>query len=154
MQDVQHLAPYRAVVAGSAIREQKWLPEAVQFIQTHRAALAQKPFATFTVCITMAMKNQKYHQVVAEWVAPVRALVKPVSEGFFAGALDISKAPTFRNRLMFRVSVLLGVSEGDHRDCHSWLGEQPGGKLRHSDQARLVINHRIGSIRAFNTAMM
>ena len=28
MRDVQDLAPYRAVVAGSAIRKKKWLPEA------------------------------------------------------------------------------------------------------------------------------
>ena len=40
-----------------------------------------------------------------------------MSEGLFAGALDISKVPTLRDRLMFRISVAMGVwSEGDHRD--------------------------------------
>jgi menaquinone-dependent protoporphyrinogen oxidase len=33
MQDVEDLAPYRAVVAGSAIQGGKWLPEAMQFMQ-------------------------------------------------------------------------------------------------------------------------
>ena len=48
MQDVEDLTAYRAVIAGSAIQAQQWLPEAMQFLQTHRAALVQKPFATFT----------------------------------------------------------------------------------------------------------
>ena len=94
MEDVKDLSPYQAVVAGSAIRKSKWLPEAAQFIQTHRSTLAQKPFAMFTVCITLAMSNsEQYRSAVAEWVAPVRALVRPLSEGLFAGMLDFSKLP-------------------------------------------------------------
>ena len=46
VQDIKDLAPYRAVVAGSAIRGGKWLPEALQFMQTYQAALAQKPSST------------------------------------------------------------------------------------------------------------
>ena len=121
MQDVQDLAPYRAVVAGSAIRGSKWLPEAMQFMQTHRATLAQKPFAAFLVCMTLAMPAaDKYREHVADFLQPVRALVKPVSEGLFAGALDISKIPSFGDRLKFRLSVVFGVwSEGDHRDWNA-----------------------------------
>jgi menaquinone-dependent protoporphyrinogen oxidase len=52
MQDVSDLTPYQAVVAGSAIRGGEWLPEAIQFVQTYRTTLAQKPFAAFLVCIT------------------------------------------------------------------------------------------------------
>jgi len=118
MQDVTDLAPYRAVVAGSAIQGKQWLPEAMQFVQTHQAALTQKPFAAFLVCVTLTMKNaDKYRQFVADFMQPVRALVQPVSEGLFAGVLDISKIPSFGDRLKFRLSVVFGVwSEGDHRD--------------------------------------
>ena len=118
MQDVTDLTSYGAVVAGSAIRGKQWLPEAMRFVQTHRAALKQKPFAAFLVCMTLAMSNgEKYREHVATWLDPVRALVKPVSEGLFAGALDISKIPSFGDRLKFRLSVAFGVwSEGDHRD--------------------------------------
>jgi len=118
MQDVVDLAPYRAVVAGSAIQNYQWLPEAMQFIQANQTALAQKPFAAFLVCMTLAMKNaEKYRPFVAEFLQPVRALVEPVSEGLFAGVLDISKVPTFGDRLKFRLSVVFGAwSEGDHRD--------------------------------------
>lgn len=127
MADVTDLAPYGAVVAGSAIQGAQWLPEAMQFVRTHRAVLAQKPFAAFMVCMTMSMKNEQYRKGVAEWMQPVRALVRPVREGYFAGALDIGKVPSLRKRLMFRLSILAGVwSEGDHRDwdaIRAWATE-------------------------------
>jgi menaquinone-dependent protoporphyrinogen oxidase len=124
MQDVKDLEPYRAVVAGSAIQGAQWLPEAMQFVQTHRAELACKPFAAFLVCMTLAMQKGDYRQQVAAWLDPVCAIVKPVSKGLFAGMLDISKVPSFTDRLKFRLSVKMGVwSEGDHRDwnaIHNW----------------------------------
>jgi menaquinone-dependent protoporphyrinogen oxidase len=118
MQNVSEISPYWAVVAGSAIQNRQWLPEAVQFVQLNQAALSQKPTAIFTLCMTLAMKNgEKYRPDVMEWLAPVRHIVHPASEGLFAGVLDISKIPTFSDRLKFRVSVLFGVwSDGDHRD--------------------------------------
>ncbi|HEX2908904.1 MAG TPA: flavodoxin domain-containing protein [Phototrophicaceae bacterium] len=117
MQEVKDLAAYGAVVAGSAIQAGQWLPEAMQFMQTHRAALSQKPFAAFLVCMTLAMNNEKAREIVPEWMQPVRALVKPISEGYFAGRLDISKVPSFSERLKFRISVLLGVwTASDHRN--------------------------------------
>ncbi len=121
MQDITDLAPYRAVVAGSAIRDKQWLPEAMEFVEAHRDALAEKPFAAFLVCMTLAMPNAaSYRSFVADFLQPVRRLVRPVSEGLFAGALDIHKVPSFRDRLMFRASVLFGVwSEGDHRDWNA-----------------------------------
>ena len=121
MKDVKDLAPYQAVVAGSAIQGRKWLPEAMQFMRTHRAALAPKPFAAFLVCMTLAMPGaDKYREHVVDFLQPVRALVRPVSEGLFAGALDISKVPSFGDRLKFRLSVIFGVwSEGDHRDWNA-----------------------------------
>jgi menaquinone-dependent protoporphyrinogen oxidase len=124
MKDVKDLASYQAVVAGSAIREGKWLPEAMQFIQTHQATLARKPFAAFLVCMTLAMAKGDYREHVATWLDPVRALVKPVSEGLFAGVLDISQISSFSDKVKFRLSVAMGVwKEGDHRDwdaIRSW----------------------------------
>jgi len=121
MNDVKDLTPYRAVVAGSAIRGSKWLPEAMQFIQTHQSDLAKKPFAEFTVCITLAMSNsEQYRQAVSKWVAPVRAQVRPVSEGIFAGMLDFKKLPINLDTLLLRLSVALGIfPRGDHRDWNA-----------------------------------
>ena len=121
MQEVEDLTPYRAVVAGSAVQNRQWLPEAMQFVRRHQVTLNQKPFAMFSVCMTLAMRDgEKYRPQVAEWLAPVRALVHPVSEGLFAGILDIRKIPSFSDRLKFRLSVASGVwSEGDHRDWNA-----------------------------------
>jgi menaquinone-dependent protoporphyrinogen oxidase len=130
MMDVKDLTAYQAVVAGSAIQDRQWLPEAMRFLQTHRTALAQKRVATFSLCMTLAMKDgEKYRPDIMDWLSPVRRLVNPVSEGLFAGVLDISKIPSFSDRLKFRLSVLFGVwSEGDHRDwaaINHWANELP-----------------------------
>ena len=94
---VSHLTPYQAVVAGSAINGGAWLPGALQFIQEHRAELSRKPFAAFLVCMTLSMKNgEQYRSNITTWLEPVRAMVRPVSEGLFAGALDIKRIPSLQ----------------------------------------------------------
>jgi len=129
MPDVHDLTPYRAVVAGSAIQGKAWLPEAVQFIQSNRAVLNQRPFAAFLVCMTLVMGNGKYRDQVATWLQPVCSQVKPVSQGLFAGALDIAKIPSLGDRLKFKLSVAFGVwKEGDHRDWNAirtWANSLP-----------------------------
>lgn len=118
MQNVKDLSQYDAVVAGSAIRGSKWLPEAMDFIRSHRAELIKKPVATFTVCITLAMSNSnQYRQAVAGWVEPVRVQMRPVSEGFFAGRLDFTKLPLTLDTLKLRLVVALGIfPKTDRRD--------------------------------------
>lgn len=117
MTEIKDLTPYRAVVAGSAIQESQWLPEALQFVKTHQATLQQKPFAAFLVCIAMSSKNTRYHAGVADWLKPVRQMVKPASEGYFAGALDFSKLPRNLKTMLMRVVVMTGFwKEGDFRD--------------------------------------
>ena len=128
MQDVKDLSVYGAVVAGSAMRSSKWLPEAIQFITTHRAVLSQKPFATFTVCITLAMSNsEQYRQAVAAWIQPVRAQVRPVSEGLFAGMLDFNKLSLNLDTIKLSAVVALGIfPRDDRRDwkaIHDWAEE-------------------------------
>ena len=118
MKNVRDLTPYRAVVAGSAVHGQKWLPEAMQFMQDHQSELSRKPFASFMVCITLSMANpSQYLKGLKGRMSPVRDLVRPVSEGYFAGALDFSKLPFSFNVLAMRLVVLFGLwNEGDHRD--------------------------------------
>lgn len=121
MQDVKELSNYHAVIIGSPIRKSQWLPEAMQFLQTHRVELASKHVATFTVCITMAMSNEeRYQNAVRQWIAPVRSLVHPVSEGLFAGRLDFKKLPWTLDTLLFRATVALGIlPSGDHCDWNA-----------------------------------
>jgi menaquinone-dependent protoporphyrinogen oxidase len=130
MQEVKDLSVYEAIVAGSAMRSSKWLPEAMQFITTHRAVLSQKPFATFTVCITLAMSNsERYRKAVSEWIQPVRAQVRPVSEGLFAGMLDFSKLPLNWETVKLRAVVTLGIFPKDDR--RDWKAIQAWAKSIH-----------------------
>ncbi|MHB8133529.1 MAG: flavodoxin domain-containing protein [Anaerolineaceae bacterium] len=121
MNKVQDLSTYSAVIAGSAIQGQKWLPEAMQFMHDHQSELSRKPFASFMSCITLSMKNaDQYRDGLKEWMSPVRAMVRPVSEGYFAGTLEFSKIPFSFNTLAMRIPVLMGIwKEGDHRDWNA-----------------------------------
>lgn len=121
MTEVTDLSEYDSVVLGSAIQKSAWLPEAMQFVRTHQQALSQKRTAVFLVCLALAMKSkvarEKSQSTVVEWLKPVRDLVNPIAEGYFAGILNIPKIPYFWARVGFRISVWTGVwSEGDHRD--------------------------------------
>jgi len=130
MSAVTDLTPYSAVVAGSAIQASAWLPEAVDFIRANQRALSQKRFATFLVCMTLAMPNgEKYRPFVSDFIKPVRGMVRPVSEAQFAGVLDLEKIPSLGDRIKFGISVLFGVwKKGDHRDwnaINSWAAKLP-----------------------------
>ena len=110
------VTPYAAVVAGSAIQG-GWLPEGIEFVRAHRADLARKPFAAFMVCITLAMRGgENYRAGLGKKLDPVRALVPTVSEGMFAGMLDLDKLPA-GDRAKMSIPVALGIfPQGDHRD--------------------------------------
>lgn len=73
--------------------------------------------------------GERYRPDIMGWLASLCRITRPVSEGAVASVLDISKIPSFSNRLKFRLSVLFGVwSEGDHRDwgaIHTWVDELP-----------------------------
>jgi menaquinone-dependent protoporphyrinogen oxidase len=118
MEQVADLSGYQAVVAGSAIQSASWLPEALDFLRQHQSELRSKPFAAFLVCMTLALpKGEEYRPHVSSWLEPVRQLVRPLSEGLFAGAFDLSKVPSFSDRIKFRLAIMMGAWKvGDFRD--------------------------------------
>ncbi|MCA9914098.1 MAG: flavodoxin domain-containing protein [Anaerolineae bacterium] len=133
MQLVHDVSPYHAVIAGSAIRMDRWLPEALDFLHRHQPALRQKPFAAFLVCLSLAAKSEarqlKARQAAHDWLQPVRELVPTVSEGLFAGALHVDKIPEWRYRSVLHLVKPLGIlPEGDHRDwdvIRTWANQLP-----------------------------
>ena len=137
MNEVQDIAPYRAVVAGSAIQKEKWLPEAMEFMNKHQAEIAQKPFAAFLVCMALALNNSRMRErakgTAATWMEPIRTLANPVSEGLFAGVLDLSKLPALGYKVLGRLGILIGLwKQGDHRDwdaIHGWANDLPAKLL-------------------------
>lgn len=124
MTEVKNITPYQAIVAGSAIRQEQWLPEALHFLEAHQPELRQKPVALFLSCMALVTDNpQRYNtmlQTANTWMAPARQLVKPVSEGYFAGTLDLSKIEERRFRLALGLLVRIGIwSEGDYRNWNA-----------------------------------
>ncbi|XSG77611.1 flavodoxin domain-containing protein [Herpetosiphon llansteffanensis] len=118
MHQVRDLSGYQAVVAGSAIHKNRWLPEALAFVKQHQTALQTKPFAAFLTCLALAMTKEpaKTSTEVAQWLQPVRNLVQPQSEGLFAGVLDLSRI-SVGYRLLFRGAMLVRCwREGDYRN--------------------------------------
>lgn len=120
MAEVIDLSEYGAVIAGSAVRMDHWLPEAQQFVAQHQRELAKMPFAAFVVCLAMSTQNDKRREAAkataSGYLKSVRELVPTVSEGLFAGVLDLSRLP-LRYRLPFSLLTLTGVfREGDYRD--------------------------------------
>ncbi len=119
---VKDLSPYSAVIVGSAIRTGQWLPEAVNFVRDHQATLQQLSTAFFTVCLTLHEDTEENRRKVAAYTDPVRAILQPNHEAFFAGKMDYSRLSLF-DRLM---ANMVKAPEGDWRnwdEIRSWAGQ-------------------------------
>jgi menaquinone-dependent protoporphyrinogen oxidase len=113
--EVTHLDRYDAVLVGSAIRNGKWLPEAVQFLEAHRYVLRTLPVAYFTLCLTLRHDTPENRRAVLDYHTPLLndfPEVRPVAIGMFAGMLDFADLPPATRRL----SRAAGIPEGDFRN--------------------------------------
>jgi menaquinone-dependent protoporphyrinogen oxidase len=105
---------YRAVVVGSAVRMGKWLPEAVDFVDKHRAVLLQRPTAYFTCGVTLREDTPAKRSEMESVVEPVRQILEPVASGLFAGKMDYSRLSLLMRLL---IQYVIKIPEGDFR---SW----------------------------------
>ena len=99
-------------VVGSAIRMGRWLPEAVTFVNENIASLQRVPTAYFTVCATLREDTSANRAKVAGFIEPVRAVLTPAAEGYFAGKVDPDKLSFLENIALKAKSV----PQGDFRD--------------------------------------
>lgn len=116
---VTDLTSYEAVIVGSAIRSDRWLPETSAFVEKNRQLLSGIPVAYFLTCLTMSRPSKKNLAKARSYLNPVISAVpevKPVDIGLFAGVLDYGKLP-FHIRMVMRLKMSSkGVSEADYRD--------------------------------------
>lgn len=111
--NVQEIAEYQAVVVGSAVRFGQWLPEAVQFVQRHQAALSRVPVAYFTVHLMNLGSDEAARKARLAYLDPARTLVAPRTEAFFAGSGDPKRLSFFE--------VLIGrVVRSPQDDLRDW----------------------------------
>jgi len=111
IKEVRDTAPYDAVVLGSSIRAGKLMPEVFRFLDKNKTALEAKPFAAFIVCLTMKDSDEKNRATANSYLGPLRLLVKPASEGLFAGAYDPQKLGFIERQIM----KMIKAPPGDFR---------------------------------------
>lgn len=140
IKDVWKLDQYDAVIIGSPIQYDKWIPETREFISTHQDILKQMPVAFFFSCMALSLGTQKSKQQgqkYSDYLLNAFPQVSPVSIGQFAGVLNMTKMP-IHLRLVFRILMIVtGVKEGDYRDwdaIRTW-GKDLNRRLSFSEAA-------------------
>jgi menaquinone-dependent protoporphyrinogen oxidase len=122
VKDVKDLSSYKAVVLGSAIRIGHVLPEVKKFVESNQKALSQVPTSYFVVCLTMHEDTEENRRTVSGYLAPLSVIVKPASEGLFAGKMDLTKL-SFLDQTMAK---MIKAPIGDFRNwdaIRSWAAQ-------------------------------
>ncbi len=122
VEEVQDLEGYQAVLLGSPVQDQAWLPEAQRFVQTHHQALRQLPLVYFVLSGVLGDPTPEHFHEVYGYLAEVCRLAPPLELGLFAGALDYGRlSPEEQVRVLAK-----GLPEGDFRrwqDVRAWAEE-------------------------------
>jgi menaquinone-dependent protoporphyrinogen oxidase len=113
--DVTGLDGYNRVIIGSAIRMGQWLPAATNLVEAQQAMLAKLPTAIFSVHLTNLGDADTDRQARAAYTAPVRQLITPQAEGFFAGKMELAKL-AFLDRM---ISKAMKAQDQDQRDWNA-----------------------------------
>ncbi len=117
--DVDNLLPYSAVVVGSAVHDQMWLPKAIWFLTDHADDLARRPVWLFSVGRPGTVARPLRWAALCEGTAIERELTKVVrakQHRLFSGVVPRGTFPQGSSRLAFR---LMGCRYGDFRDWPS-----------------------------------
>jgi len=118
---VHDLKPYQAVVLGSAVHDQAWLPEAANFLHEHEHELAKLPVWLFSTCSVgdsssffspkiSALIRRSRHECTA--VADARAAIHFRDHRHFAGAFERGSWSLLGDLFL----KVCGAAPGDHRD--------------------------------------
>ncbi|HMS48953.1 MAG: flavodoxin domain-containing protein [Candidatus Microthrix subdominans] len=118
--EIDSVNAYEAVIIGSAIHNQKWLPSGDEFMRAHAEALAS-PVWLFSVCSigeTTSFLSERLARIarrrrkVPPTVSEVQRPIDLRDHRYFAGAIERTHWSAAGN-LFLR---LCGGTYGDHRD--------------------------------------
>ncbi|WP_265580996.1 flavodoxin domain-containing protein [Methanofollis aquaemaris] len=110
--EVEEVAPYAAVVAGSPIYMGKWLPEAVDLAKRFRIGLNERPLAVFAVGYSMKEEDDMIRKSARASMNELRMYVHAQAEGLFAGKFD----PVGMSTTDLQIMKMAGAAPGDARD--------------------------------------
>ncbi|MFF1385371.1 flavodoxin domain-containing protein [Arthrobacter sp. NPDC058288] len=126
VEEVESVAGYQAVVVGSAIHNQAWLPPAVLFLERHAPELAKRPVWAFSVGMSDALpKPFRKRGAALQQARLAGVLAKDVplrGHRLFSGVYEAAQMPVLL-RVLFR---LTGGRFGDLRDwaaVDAWTDE-------------------------------
>jgi menaquinone-dependent protoporphyrinogen oxidase len=110
-EDVKTVAPYDAVILGSAVYEGQWLPEARRLGERHQDALRRVPVWVFSSG-PLGAPDPLFHEDPHLLAAPLGEVV-PREHQIFAGKLD----PSTLNFMEHMIATMVNAPDGDFR---SW----------------------------------
>lgn len=119
------LTGYDAVVVGSAIHDQAWLPDASRFVRDHAAVLSARPVWLFSVGMPGALPRVLQRWAMREGdkvIAGLEAEFRPRGQRLFSGVIRPDHLPPI-SRVILR---LMGGRYGDFRDwpaVDAWADE-------------------------------
>ncbi len=113
---------YQAVVIGSAIRMGNWLPEAVNFVKSQQESLHRLPTAFFSVHLLNIEDTPEARKNREAYTAPVREILQPAAEAFFAGKMDLTRL-SFVEKLMAKATNSVTADQRDWQAIHTWAVE-------------------------------
>jgi menaquinone-dependent protoporphyrinogen oxidase len=124
MHDVAAVTGYDVVIAGSAIHNGAWLPEAIGFVAANATQLAGKRVWLFSVGMPGALARPLQAWAMREGpkaIAPLQKLVPVEDSRLFSGVVSKHQFPMV-SRLILRA---MGGRYGDFRDwveIDAWAG--------------------------------
>lgn len=123
---VDSVSGYDAVVIGSAVHNQSWLPEAADFVHRNAAALSGRPVWLFSVGMTGGLpgplRRMARNGQGRSIAAALRDDVQPRGHRVFSGVCRSEQLPPL-GRILFRA---VGGHFGDYRDwpaIEAWTRE-------------------------------
>jgi menaquinone-dependent protoporphyrinogen oxidase len=115
LSDGMGLDGYDAIVLGSAVHNQRWLPDATRFVWRNLEVLAARPVWLFSVGMPGALRGRWQGLAMREEpmvIADFGDAVRPRDHRLFSGVIRREDLPLI-GRLVFRA---MGCRYGDHRD--------------------------------------
>jgi len=123
--DVRHVAAvtdvddYDLVVVGSAIRYDRWMSGATEFVRTHRVELSARNVGFFFTCLALSKPGARSTRSADQYEAKMRAVapeLDPLAFGRFAGAVDPSRMNPLLRAAVRAFLAIRGARPGDFRD--------------------------------------
>jgi menaquinone-dependent protoporphyrinogen oxidase len=138
-----------AVVLGSAVHGRQWLDEAVNFVNTNRQAVHNRPFWTFSVGMPDALPKAVRKIARTEENAIINQLgdLRPRGHRLFSGVVKPSQFPLASR-------IFLRLARGRYGDFRDWpaidgwaleIADQLDGAATMADAAKMRLDEEGGN---------